>query len=452
MKVELFERELKTLINFVRAYGIQHMKKDYELSVYTEDEEVIKEFFRNVHKGFYLAQRNCVKVLKKVLGEKKKLKDKLKRARQEKNKERIDEIEKLINRIIYQEMVIRKVMDSIVWQIFNQDLSVLRRFYYGQELIDITDSNLESELKCVESYSKRDDGCFVLISDMTSFVQIGDVVIFTPGKEIIIGELKEGEVNEKVFKLIDESIKNPCPQYLAQKLSVENSKFREHFKRSVKQIIRNAEVNKVISGGEGKDLFAGLNVKICEEEIVMNTFCHVVENLLEECNKKGYAISVLEECLLIGVYRNDKFSDRAFDVWAKSLNITMPVVDFRQSFFDPLGFPLFLQPLSDQLILDIVTGRKVIKFTIDINRWLETFKEDGVSYRWMSKKETARINSQIKGKSKIFSLDGCGVEFEDKNGYKINLGEGAFSRMFTSLNNPSSIKKYLLATMDTTSE
>ena len=45
--------------------------------------------------------------------------------------------------------------------------------------------------------------------------------------------------------------------------------------------------------------------------------------------------------LLIGVYKNGKFPTVAFDAWAKGLNIEMPIIDFRQSFFDPLAFPIF---------------------------------------------------------------------------------------------------------------
>ena len=75
--------------------------------------------------------------------------------------------------------------------------------------------------------------------------------------------------------------------------------------------------------------------------------------------------------------------------------------------------------------------------------WLQTFKNHGITYRWMSKKETARINGKFKGNQGIFSLEGCGIELENNEGLKQILGEGVFSRMFTSLNTPSSLIKYL---------
>ena len=118
-------------------------------------------------------------------------------------------------------------------------------------------------------------------------------------------------------------------------------------------------------------------------------------------------------------------------------------IDFRQSMFDPLAYPIFLQPFSDKHIMDIVMGRKIVKLTIDIEKWLETFKEDKLSYRWLSKKETARANNEAKGKIGIFNLDGRAVEIFDERGITQQIGEGIFSRMFTHLNTPSSLKKLL---------
>lgn len=452
MKDKKFERELKVLINFVRAYGIEHMSQNYDIKTYLNNGDIRKEFTENVHKGFYLAQRRCIFLLRKILYEKKQYKLDLKEGRRNRDKEKCSKLENLIRHITYQELVLRKVMDSVAWQIFDKDLSILRRLYHGQELIDITDSNLDSELQYIEKKLEEDSECFVLISDLTSFIQVGDVVTYSPQNGIAIGELKEGETNVRIFNLIQESIENPCPYVLHPKLSSEDKKFRQQFERDIKQIARANEACKIINGEEGKDLYTGVNVKRIADEIVLETYESIIVELLKECNKKNYAISVVEGILLIGVYQNEKFSSKVFDIWAEALNICMPIIDLRSSFFEPLGFPLFLLPFPDKDIIDIVMGRKMIKMTIDINKWLESFAQEGYSYRWMTKKETARINSNIKGKKQLFELDGCGVELVDVEGGKHYIGKGIFSRMFLSLNTPSSLRKYLVETFKYTKE
>lgn len=444
MKEKKFERELKTLINYVRSYGIEHMSHPVDIRTYMNNKEAQKEFTENVHKGFYLAQRNCIFLLKKILQEKKRYKSDLKVARKDREKERSVQLDKSIKYITYQELVLRKVMDSIAWQIFGLDLTTLRRLYQGQELIDITDSNIDSELKYIDRKVKEDSEIFVLINDMTSFIQIGDVVTYSPKEGRAIIELKEGETNLRILDLIQESVENPCPYLLSQRLAGKNEKFREQFKRDVKQISKAVETMKFFREGECKDLYTGANVMYIDEEIRLETYKDVLIKTLEECNKKNHAKAVVEDCLLIGIYESDKFPSEAFDIWAETLSIRMPIYEMRYSIFEPLGFPIFLLPFPDKDIIDIIMGRKIVKMTIDIDKWLESFKQDNYAYRWMTEKETARYNSKFQGKKQLFMINGKGVELIDKEGNTQQIGNGIFSRMFTCLNTPSSLRRYLV--------
>jgi hypothetical protein len=129
----------------------------------------------------------------------------------------------------------------------------------------------------------------------------------------------------------------------------------------------------------------------------------------------------------------------------------MPVFDMRMSFSDPLSHPIILQPFSDVFIVDIVSGRKVIKMTIDIDKWIRSFEENGCTIKRMSKKETARINSNMKGSNKIFDIHGRGIKIQ-KYGISQYIGQGIFSRMFTAFNTPESMKKLLLATFEYSKE
>lgn len=447
MREIVFYRELKILINGVRSYGIQHCC-DKNIDNLISDSGKRNNFTIQVHKGFFLAQKSAIFLLQKILKEQKRLKADLKQARRDRDKDKVNVIGDLIKVAKYQEMVVRKSMDSIAWQLFGYDLTVMRRLYYGQELIDITDSNLDSELCYIDEFVEENPDGFVLISDLTSFIQVGDVVTFAPQKGIKIGELKEGKTNLEMFQLIDNAVKANCPRYLKSVLEQMDEKKKEQFHRDIKQIDRNVKTIQTLNEGKGIDLLTGLPVTIDKDEIQLSTFEDTVNELLEKCSKKGYAITVIEECLLIGVYETDKFPSVAFDAWAKGLGIKMPIIDLRHSMFDPLGYPIFLQPFKDDNILDIIKGKKVVKMTIDIETWMKTFENDGIKWRWLSKKETARINSNLKGKYGIFSLEGKGIENENENGVVQYIGEGVFSRVFTGLNTLSSIKKLLITSLE----
>lgn len=443
-----FSRELKTLIYYLREYGIQHINfKFNSLDSLPKEEVQIDEFMTQVHQGFFAAQDRIIYLLKKILQEQKRLKVSLADARRQHNKELSQEFLDLLNQVKFQEHVLRKVMDGIAWQIFHYDLSTLRRLYCGQEPIDITNSNLNSEIRFIKQYVQDNPDGFVLISDLTSFVQVGDVVAISKKDGGKIIELKEGEVNSKIFDLIEEAIEINCPTYLGFRLKGENEHFIKHFTRAIKQLDKSNQVTKTISTGSGTDLLTGQEIRIIQDEIELDTYSDIMKKLSEDCHKKGYAISVVEGCLLIGIYDTPKFPSWAFDAWADKLNIKMPIYDMRMSFYDPLSYPVFLHPFSDTFIMKVVTGEKVIKMTLDIERWFESLKEAGCTIRWMSKKETARVNSKLKGSNKMFDIDGRGVAIE-KDGIELQVGQGIFSRMFTNFNTPSSIKKLLLATLE----
>ena len=61
------------------------------------------------------------------------------------------------------------------------------------------------------------------------------------------------------------------------------------------------------------------------------------------------------------------------------------------STYTNLAYPIFLHPFTMQDKLKLVTGEKTIRLSLDINKWLELAKDYGLSYRKLSKKETARI-------------------------------------------------------------
>ncbi|WP_125116767.1 hypothetical protein [Agathobaculum sp. Marseille-P7918] len=443
-----FSRELKNLIYYIREYGIRHINFGFNsLDDLAKEQEQVEEFITQVHKGFFAAQDRVIYLLRKILLEQKRLKTSLADARRQHNKALSGEVNQALNHAIFQEHVLRKLMDAIAWQIFQYDLSTLRRFYCGQERIDITDSNLDSEIVFAKYYTQDHPDAFVLISDLTSFIQIGDVVTISKDEGIKIAELKEGPVNEEIFEIIDEAIDVKCPRYLELRLKDKDKHFIKHFERAVKQIDKSSKVQEIVSTGYGTDLLTGQKIRVIQDEIELDTFVDVLKQLSESCHKKGYSISVIEGCLLIGVYDVEKFPSQVFDMWAKGLKIEMPIYDMRASFFDPLSYPVFLHPFSDSFIVDLVLGKKIIKMTLDLKQWLDTFEKEGCTIRWMSKKETARANSKMKGSNKIFDVNGQGILIE-KDDVSIEVGQGIFSRMFTSFNTPSSIRKLLLTTFE----
>lgn len=442
MKDVKFERELKLLLNYIREYGIQHStitKKDIPGS------DGHDKFVTNVHKGYMFAQRNVLSNLTKVLNEKKLIKEKLKDANRAKDKTAKEECLSTLEKLKFQELAFRKIIDSIAWTLLGFEMSAVRRLYGGEELIDITDSNIESCVKYSEDIFSKNPLEFALISDLTSFVQAGDILHYEYGKRLSIVELKSGKTNEKVFNVLDFYQKTKCDNYLYTTLEKEGDKFRKQLTRTVKQIATETAVVDTLKTGQGTDRLTGLNVNIIQEQLELDTFTDNVLDLIEKARGKGYAISVIEDCLPIGVYFNDKFPNIAFVEWMKIMKNEIPIYDIRQSLLDPVAFPLFLQPFSQNTIIDIVLGNISILMSIDINAWLAPLEKEGYKIKWLSEKETRKFNANIKGKHIPLSINGKSIMVE-KDDFSFTIQGGLFVRMFTSFNTPSAMRKYLIET------
>lgn len=100
MKDVVFYRELKILINGVRSYGIQHCR---DKNVYTlkADSDRMNDFIIQVHKGFFIAQKNAIFLLQKILKEQKRLKADMKQARRDKDKNKVNVIDDLMKKTKY---------------------------------------------------------------------------------------------------------------------------------------------------------------------------------------------------------------------------------------------------------------------------------------------------------------------------------------------------------------
>lgn len=439
MKDVKFERELKLLLCYIREYGIQHsnisIKEPYESDIHNR-------FVANVHKGFMFAQRNVIDNLIIILKEQKQIKAQIKEANKVKDKSTKEECCILLKKLKFQEYVFRKIMDSIAWIILGFEVSDIRRLYGGEELIDITDSNIESCIAFSENIFSNNPMAFALISDLTSFVQTGDILLFEYGKKLEVVELKSGDTNAKVLDLLDFYIKNQCDYFLDKTFQKEGHKFEKQFMRTVKQLATESEVVNTLKTGQGIDRLTGLNVDIVQEHIELDTFTDVVLQLIETARKKGYAICVIENCLHIGVYFNNKFPSTIFYEWMENRKIETPIYDLSKSIWQPLAFPIFLQPFSENTILDILNRNITILMTIDINVWLAPLKKDGYQIKWLSEKQTRKNNAKIKG-IKPFSIKGKSISIE-KDDYGMILQGGIFGRMFTLFNTPSAMRKYII--------
>ena len=441
MKDVKFERELKNLIYYVLQYGIHRSTIKADMPNPSYDEMVA--FVTNVHKGFMLAQESVVRNLTEVLQQKKKAKQQLKIDNWERNTAAKKADQDLLNKLKFQDYVFRKVIDSIAFILLRYELSDAHRLYCGEEPIDITDSNLQSCIKYSQEIYQKDPMTFALISDLSSFIQAGDILQYRYGEKVSVIELKEGVVNEKVLETMRFYEQTKCDMFLNLTLEQEGPRFERQLFRTAKQIQKDLSIVDVMNTGRGTDMFTGLNVNVIQDNIEFETFTETVKELLKDARAKGYAISVIDGCLPIGVYYNAKFPKEIFTHWMKVSKIDAPIIDLRQSILNPTAYPIFLLDIPQNSLMDIVLGKVSVLMSLDVNQWLSPLQKDGYKVELMSEKKMKSIYKTKQNCIHPIKTKGKCVVIE-KGNVQMLLQGGLLGRMFTMFSTPSSMRKYIV--------
>ncbi|WP_312426837.1 hypothetical protein [Lacrimispora sp.] len=440
IKDKLFYKSLKQIIFYINEYGIK--KKNYTFSHQGDT----LEFIKNVHHGFYLAQKDIIFLMQKVLTEKKRIKKLIIEANKVHDKDLKKEYDKHLENIRGKEYILRSCADSIGWVIMGQELSAVRRFYKFNEPIDILDSNFESVNSSMERLYQEFPLSFPLICDLTSIFQVGDIILIdylNQNHKII--EVKDGKENEKIMELLHSFSENGCERYLYFSLDQENEKFKKQFSRFLKQQREMALTSNILNNDTGKEIIKGKErtVNLIEGNTPICLYDDILSELLKEVNNKNYSIRCIDECLLVGVYNNSKIlMESAFDIWARSHEPEFPIWDSRMCFQTPLAKPIYLYNMSILDKMAVTTGKKSIKMCLIYDEWIKLLEKEGFVCELLTAKQTNKSISNFNKTDKPFLYDGRALQLTYNN-FSMLLYDGILARIFTEHVRPTSAAKML---------
>lgn len=431
-----FQKELKSILFFALEYGIKHVE-------FQNYKKPPLEFVGKVHEGFMKTQKMIIQNLLIIGREEKKLKDRLKTSRKNRETDLIVDLEGKIKSVQYKKVILRKVADSIAWTLLSFDSTKVKRLFLNNPQVEIYNSNLAHEIKVMEEIFQNDVHSFALLTDITSFIQIADLMVMDfNSKKIGFAELKEGRINEEISDTLNHFFETNCEFALYQSVKDKDKKFMKQMDRYLKQEIKTHEVLNTINTGEGKDLASGYNVFIPEEVFEPVFFENIVGDMLKEVQKKSYSLRVIDECLIIGVYNAKHIPiHTAFESWKKTCGIEFPTIDLKTFLYDPTARPLFLCNFSINDIVKILSGEIYILMSIDFEKWIKMLITAEVNVKLLTQKETEKIN-KVPNIVKPFEYKGQAIQIEYQGITEI-LGGGIFEKMFNQFFKPTSIIEFL---------
>ena len=452
----MFEEHLNEVLFDAIEYGTFNLDVKYLGKSPTLELE-IKSSLIDIHRGFKKAQLSIIEKLLNIQDSLERLKEILKKHRINREKDEAQIIHQRIEYFIHQERVYRRVADAIAWQMFHAHTYYPRRLLAGRAFShNLNSSNLSHALHAIEELHKADPCCFALLSDITSFIGIGDILL-RDWSGIKIIELKDGKINQEIKELLNgndfENITSNFENYIKLINDDHDYKKAKQAHRMMKQSIKMQNLLVNINLGKGIDSQTRERYFLHNLSISTKSFRPLLVKMIKIIfgSKKEECHSFVERCLCLGVYkeRHLEKSKKTFQEFVCSLvGKNLPIIDFVESgLLDQLAQPIFILPLSRDIIINLVCKKIKVYMAIDFDRLIELFKDIGMDTGWASRAETEKVDLD----KSLFRLGNRAIyyKFKDEStNPTLYVGGGLIQRIVYNHNLPSSIAQMGLSSLE----
>lgn len=366
---------------------------------------------------------------------------------------------KLIRILDNRILVLRRLTDSIAFRIFNNQVWLAKRFDIQNKIAAIDIPAIKSNLESANLFNAKSSKDFALISDLTTFIGVGDLIYKTylgNGKfKWLIVELKVGKIN----KILGEHIESGGTETgeFAKKLDKNTS---EQFARMVKQKERRDKVTELVNTNKGTDLKTGNPLILSKNSILFKAYDTELISTIEGAKKEKVCLSVIEGCYSIFASTLSELDTFTFLCQIASPEKNSLLKDVKIEVSDKKGkkqvklihsfvkdlllhnmhskwrTPFFALPISEELMLDILFKRIKVFLYLDIDAFIKMYQAVGFKFELLSKKQTTFYKNKLKG---IELINGKAIQIICPDGTTQIMGDGLFNRVFVDLVRPSAL-------------
>lgn len=455
-----FEEHVKIILEHITQYGLRQMPeaaniKPEEYKKFLEENK--ERFFKNCHTGFKKAQDEILRLMLGFEKQKEKLEDELKILDRKTSREKVVILKNDILDIGNREAILRHLIDTIAWQMLKGQLYLSRRLYSGVKgKKKLFHSNIESVIEAAKRYNEVELD-FALITDLSAYIQTGDILLLKDISSLNIVEVKQGSKNREVLMLLDKVVNSEEPfETIFENVKLDK-KMIEQLDRNMQQYVDKVKVVQIMNTDKGEDK-AGRKVNIITPKEEFTPRFDESFNALEKqlATRRLWAYDVIDECLHIGLSKGEiRFTGAdMLEKIGKENNSNYIIMDYRRV-INSLYRPVFTMSVSQQLKLDLVFGKVLLFFMVDLDAFLKLFPQYGLTAEWLSEKETAKLLANKKD-HQLFLFKHRSIKVTDNESKKsCHLNHGIFGKLYFEHILPSYVAyscRYLLGLADDPSE
>jgi hypothetical protein len=402
------------------------------------------------HADFAKAQHLITDELKSITFNSRDITAQINAAKKSRNKPLAFRLKRGLEKEKFKETIIRKLADSIAWQLTDGRNDLIQWLHGYQKPPAIDESNLTSVLDEVNILNQHQPLSFAMVSDLTSFVQVGDILMRDASAAIKLIEVKEGEANQKAIAILEEKLLAGEDNLDFKALeNTHGPRLAQQVRRTYKQLRRGSHVRDIVNTGEGKDPDSGNSVKIQEPSRVPAYYTRELADLLLELERKDWAYTIIDNSLKIGCYKNmmKRVGKSILELLTQTfLQKNCMIVNFRDGLYNPTAEPIFLKPFREDDIFDIIFDRTRVFMALNLDWIIQAFREGGIRADWLSRKETTKLLQREKY-DRPFVFEGRTISAENEK-WSLLLTDAPLRRVFFDNLLPSSIISMFLESMN----
>lgn len=410
------------------------------------NKDIREKFIIKVHEGFKEAQNILIEKIiyyQDILRDKRKSLKEYNRSHDSENKKKTNYEIKVISQRL---STLAHIADGIAWQLIGGEIHIARRFYIEEDSSKFLDSSNIEHAKKVADKINESPLDFALISDLTNYVQIGDILV-KHENYVSIMELKEGKINDQIKEFVDElerNSKSVTDEILKEKF---DDKTVKQAKRMQRQKIRAERVTEIVNNDKGIDPVSEQPIRISTPQIRTEGYHDQFIELLKNLDSKTWAYTVVENCLHIGMYRDEGILMAGFAIEniLKEETDNFIIVDWL-SITNNLSEPIFSKPFPADFIIDVLTGKIKIILGLNLDNLIELFNLLGLETKWLNKKETAKAKQNM-GRKGIVVINNKAISLNlHKYGGDVIMSGGIISKILYDNILPSNIALTMMST------
>jgi hypothetical protein len=474
--LEQFEPILKELHWAVFNAGIDALKEqgllrhDRDLKdLIAASSSIRRRFFRGCHFGFDRAQRKAGDLVIKYELRRRELHNELKRYRKEKAKDEEQGCLDLLACLSARQVVLRRLVDSILQHVVHMEPWILRRTQTSDSIHRIDPVVLARTLRIAVERNRENRQCIHIVSDLTTAIQIGDLVKFCldkkpPRWEIV--ELKEGRVNDALQAIIADETGDVSASEIAATEQTFGDKGVSQLQRMLRQRKREAEIENFRLRDRGIDPKTGETITLNPKEVTVIDYFETLRDACSSVKTKGESAFTVSKCLRVLVLSDVAYEKRGRwgvahilyhlnnDRSQCALNSPDTVVSemeaiagmwdvvdlLEANLYSLWPSPVFMWPMPEPMVFDIVMGRLKLFAHLDFDVLFARAREKGIHMDWIAQRDERPVLRHSPPISRLRGRRGIRATMPTISTHvKMEYMQGFFGRIFLEFMSPDQL-------------